>query len=479
MDEGVGSKLGVTPSRAEPWDTATVVFDGVLDAVYPALNRLHRFNGSRRFWGILLYRYLWKWAQTGTSPNRIRNDSVSLEEGRDADLARLKNQLRDVRYLPGEIMRRAGVAFRLRSSLASARSILTGFHYYHVLSGQVDQPAALLDLRAGKLNRAPHASVRYALREMIEDIDFSLARKALQDLPSGYVEEFRSLYESVQISDARNKEFHVAFLSDIETRMIIARYVEEGSRLSFYQHAAGYGEVCGHVLHHAEGQLADRFRTWGWNLRENDEPYLALRLMKPPRLIFRAKSGAESWLFVIVRPPVRRLIEKTYAVQRSFFGTLRDERAAKVVVRSRSAEGGLGENQVLDEVRSRVRAIDDGASRMVDLVSEAELVVLDMLPSTAFMECATADVPVIAIVPEETTFTANAARFYDEFLNIGLLQRSAESAAAFLNHLDVASWWQEVRRLDSFRDYLNIFCNRDASRLGMASKRKTRARGTN
>jgi putative transferase (TIGR04331 family) len=388
----------------------------------------------------------------------------------------MKNLWRDVRYLPGEAMRRAGVAFRLRSSLASARSILAGFHYYHVLSRHVDQPAALLDLRTGKLNRTPHASTRHALKEIVDDVAFSLSRQALEDLPQAYVEEFRSLYESVQVSDPGKKEFHVAFLSDIETRMIIARYVEEGSRLRFYQHAAGYGEVCGHVLHHAEGQLADRFRTWGWSLRENDEPYLALRLMKPPRLSFRAKSSAGSWLFVIVRPPVPRLIERTHATQRSFFGTLRDELAAKIVVRPRTDVGSLGDSQILDEVRSKVRAIDDGASRMVDLVRDVELVILDMLPSTVFMECAATDTPVIAIVPEETVFTATAARFYDEFLNTGLLHRSAEAAAAFLNQLNVRAWWQDVRRMDSFRDYLNIFCNRDAARLGSDFKRGGRER---
>jgi hypothetical protein len=38
----------------------TVKFDYLLDTVYPVLNRLHQFDGSRRFWGILLYRYLSK-----------------------------------------------------------------------------------------------------------------------------------------------------------------------------------------------------------------------------------------------------------------------------------------------------------------------------------------------------------------------------------------------------------------------------------
>jgi putative transferase (TIGR04331 family) len=130
----------------------------------------------------------------------------------------------------------------------------------------------------------------------------------------------------------------------------------------------------------------------------------------------------------------------------------------------------MEETQVVDEVRSRVRAIDDGASRMIDLVRESELLVLDMFPSTAFMESMTADVPIIAIVPEDAAFTENAASFYDEFFKIGLLHKSPASAAAFLNHLNVRHWWQGVTRLTCFKEYLATFCNRDLSLLSLRER---------
>jgi hypothetical protein len=88
-----------------------------------------------------------------------------------------------------------------------------------------------------------------------------------------------------------------------------------------------------------------------------------------------------------------------------------------------------------------------------------------MFPSTAFLESIIGGVPIVAIVPEGTEFTEAAGEFYREFARLGVLHDSPESAAAFLNHLSVRSWWREISGLDCFRDYLNCFCNRDLSRI--------------
>jgi putative transferase (TIGR04331 family) len=295
-------------------------------------------------------------------------------------------------------------------------------------------------------------------------LEWSPARLALEWLPSWYVEEFRACHDRTEVAGARNKEFHASFLAAPEERMVVARHVEEGARLTFYQHAAMYGEVPGHCMYVAETMLSDRFRTWGWKLGPVDEPFLALRLIKPPREMLAARAEAGRLLYVMIRQPLPGLIEQTHAVQRRFFAAL-GHRAAEVVVRPRVNKGGMGAHQVLPEVSARVAAIDSGTTPMTALVSQTRLVVLDMMPSTLFMECVTADVPVIALVPEETTFTPLAAEFYDEFFRLGLLQRTPEEAARFLAGLDPRSWWRDVRGRRCFQDYLRTFCNRDEARL--------------
>jgi len=448
---------------AEHLEATTARFDRLLDAVYPVLNRLHGFEGSRRFWAILLYRDLLKQIEKGANERLER-----LERNQDVGSSHvpdlIRDAWRDAPYLPGEAMRRATIAYLLRGSIASSRSIVMGFHHLHIIAKCVEQPASFLT--SEKWRGTIDATARPALEEMAKNLEFPLARITLQSLSSKYVEEFRSLYGAVDVTDPCNKEFHASFLPGINMRMTIARHVEEGSRLNIYQHAATYGEVHGHVKHHIESGFADRFRTWGWTLRENDEPHVALRLMQPAQLMFRSKPSAESWLYIIVRQPRPSLLETTHGVQKRFFGALRDERTAKIVIRPRLNKGGLVERQLINGLQTRVQAIDNGASRMVDLVKDAELVILDNFPSTAFMECLIADVPVIGIIPEGTQFTSIATQFYDEFHRLGLLHHIPDSAARFLNRLNVRSWWrEEVAGLDCIREYLRTFCNRDVSKL--------------
>jgi putative transferase (TIGR04331 family) len=219
-----------------------------------------------------------------------------------------------------------------------------------------------------------------------------------------------------------------------------------------------YGEVEEHVFHHVESQLADRFFTWGWRRRPSDVPFLALRLMKPTREAIRRERNPSRWIYMNVRQPFPWLLEATLATQERFFASLGDDEARRVTIRPRVNKGGDPAEQVGDRIRRRTVRLDDGRTRWESLAGQAELVVLDAFPSTAFMECLTAGVPVIALVPESTAFTEIAAPYYDQAFADGVLHASPESAAQFVNDLDVAAWWAAVRGRDWFTDYLHTFC---------------------
>jgi putative transferase (TIGR04331 family) len=226
-----------------------------------------------------------------------------------------------------------------------------------------------------------------------------------------------------------------------------------------YQHSAGYGEVNEHLMYHAESSFADRFRTWGWKLREGDEPFVALRLMKPTRQQFRQGSQSGDWVYAVIREHRARYVGTTLELQRRFFSTLRSQHIAKTVIRTRTKRGGSPELQVWPQIRSNVKAIDDGRSSIADVVRGAEIVIVDSFPSSIFMECASAGLPVIAIVPEAIEFTDLANRFYVEFARLGVLHHTAESAANFLNGTSIRAWWREVQTMDVFQTFLRTYCN--------------------
>ena len=452
-------------------------FDALLDSVYPTLNALHGISYSRRFWALLLYRYLSKCLIVNEAglprleaPPSVPNDEAVLGP-RAGEAAAPMSSRREPRgvvraaahalgkltSLPAIAGERKRLRRLWRTPMATSRTILGDFHYYHKIVQHLPTPAALLNPAAIPMEVQGDPSKREELRAAAAEVDSPLTRLALDWLPCWYVEELASRIAAIRLVNSTSREFHASFFASPEVRFYVARHIEAGSRLSIYQHAATYGEIEHDVHHYIESRIADRFCTWGWQREPSDVPFLALRLIKPAGEEIRRHGNASRWIYLNVRQPLPWLLELTLAEQDRFFALLTEEKARRVTVRPRVNKGGSPLVQVSDRARGRV-AVDDGRTKWNELVSRAELVILDSFPSTAFMECVTAGVPVIAIVPEATVFTPLAAGFYEEAYRSGVLHRSPESAAAFLNDLTVSAWWRSVRRQRWFPEYVQTFC---------------------
>ena len=338
-----------------PEPTQTERFDRLLDTVYPALNALHGRNESRRFWGILLYRYLCKCilAQSEQlSPTLIpaviaSDDSVLGAMVTESDTSTTAVQsmafrvaraarsgLRDLRHAPSMWRDRSQYRCLSHRPVESSQSLLTGFDYFHVISRHVPLPAAIMKTQGVDSSRLTEPSKREVLLEMVGDVNWPLARVALTWLPWWYVEGFSSIFSGVEMTGMEKKEIHASYLTGVDIRMIVAKCVARGSKLCVYQHSAGYGEVNEHLMYHAELSFADRFRTWGWKLREGDEPFVALRLMKPTRQQFRQGSQPGDWVYAVIREHRARYVGTTLELQRRFFSTLRSQHIAKTVIRT-------------------------------------------------------------------------------------------------------------------------------------------------
>ena len=458
-------------------DTQSSQFDRLLDLVTPTLNELHAISGSRRFWAILLYRYLRNClivhkAQPGLSPAPdIIGDDGDVYGPRAGEM--LKSIGCDLRafapkplgpvrrWLEGFAVGRhhtQNAADFCTAVFPDGRSIVGEFHSYEALHRFLSPPAAWLPLRLSANGTIADVHKRKRLRALATEQDWPLGRLALNWLPRFYVEEFIGRYRTVKLQKPEHKEFHVSYLASVAGRFIIARYVEQGSKLNIYQHAAMYGELEDHVLHHAECTIADAFFTWGWQLRDNDIPFFGLRLLPFITQSKATPTTARHWLYVNVRQPFAWNQPVTLEVQERFFEALPTRCRQCVVIRPRVNKGGLAINQVSPKVLGHIDRIDSGKTSMVELESQAEVVILDMFPSTTFMECLVARRPVIAIVPSGTTFTPLASGFYDHFFVVGLLHRTPESAAQFLGETPLRQWWHGIETDGIVAEYMNKFC---------------------
>lgn len=318
----------------------TARFDRLLDEIYPRLNALHGIDRSRRFWAILIHRYLRKClmaGEVGLDPDRplppATHDNAVLGPfvgaGETAPVpeagvvssarARLRGRWDSFPRTP----RTAQAWLRLRrlnrTPMDGSRSVLFGFHYFHVIAGLVDPPAAPLNLPSVGATTSADPSKRNAFRELEASADWRLVRLALRWLPTWYVEEFEHRDDAVRLQRPIEQAFHASFLPTPEGRFHIARHVEEGAAFTMYQHAGTYGEMKEDVAHHIEAWFADRYRTWGWELLPKDSPFLALRLLKPPGEEVVRRTPLPRWLYINIRDPYPWFIPETIDTQERFF----------------------------------------------------------------------------------------------------------------------------------------------------------------
>lgn len=455
----------------------TEIFDSLLDAIYPALNQLHRLNASRRFWGILLYRYLRNCMMAHAS--RLPAHRPHPPPNRDGSVLGLRV---GQSLVPVVGFRRTAASWLLRSWLprhgsrlirskdlhtwptpiiaieAGHDSVLGEFHYSEPIRTLVQQPVTFLMEPKSKRPLAVEPEKRMVLAEISGGVNDALARLAFDWLPRYYVEEFVGRYNCVELSTPEKKSFHASFFSSLGKRFVTARYVDAGAELFIYQHSAMYGEIEDHVFHHVETSVSDRFLTWGWELREKDVPFLALRLIKPERERIRSVPDAQNWVYVNVRQPFVWNIDETLQIQERFVLSLPPALRRNIVVRPRVNHGGSARSQVSERIGRQIKGVDGGTASFTKLLGKAEIVVLDMFPSTAFMECLSVGKPVIAIVPDSTVFTALAWEFYADFFKLGLLHHTPEEAAGFLTGTHIRGWWSEILGNDLVTLYMNTFC---------------------
>jgi putative transferase (TIGR04331 family) len=446
--------------RLRPDLLPVLEFDRLLDTVYPLLNDLHQVRESRRYWAILLHKHLRRCEIAGivNDPDSIRRD-----DGADALLGtRLGGgpQAGAVREAQRTLSQHALSRFFALTSLKRSRSLLCEFHIDSVgpIARRIDRPIGWWTSAVRQSPIASRREQRLALRELSKIVQWPLARLALDCLPRHCVEDFAGRNSNVIVTAPERKIIHTSFLEDPQSVFVTARYVVEGAQLNFYQHGCGYGEIEGYAPHHIESTMADRFMTWGWRLRPTDVPFFALRFMRSRRDRLQPGSPDARPLYVTQRSTFPWEVNDTLDLQDRFFSSLAPSVARMTIVRPRMQKGPGWECQISHHVRQVVAGIDDGTRTFNDVASRCGLIVFDALPSTSFLECLHVGHPALVIASESIPFTTIAKPFYDEFFRLGLLHRTPESAAAFINGTSIATWWRSVSRGDCMRDFVKTFC---------------------
>lgn len=288
--------------------------------------------------------------------------------------------------------------------------------------------------------------------------DSQFLRNVIRRIPKIYIENFDTLYNSVELHDPEKKTFHVHVTDSLFETMMIAKYTEEGSKLIWYQHGCYYGEVVHKYRGYFEHSTGDVFRTWGYREHDIDEPWSAYRLESFKRKF--QKYPEDNIYDLMICYSVMGGHNRKHVVQ--FTNTLLEklyrDKYKTILARPRPVNSRVKASSQLNFITDeRVTVAPDGSS-IAKQVAESRIVLQMRVPSTNFLECIYCNQPVIGLI-ENNQPTEIIKPYYAFFKETGVLHENMNSVAEFLNETDIAAWWREVTGSAQYQSYKKKFAN--------------------
>jgi hypothetical protein len=250
----------------------TVYSDRMFMLLAESLNDIHQLNHSKRFWMLITEEYVR--AVMSRKELMERDPFVAVPGlyplvGHD-----IPGQLQKIKRGAGKVVRhlkdhknRVNIHHAIRNNDV-LRVGFQGIDRFEEEVGGVELPDQELAV-AGPGNR----NLRSRVEEIAGQETDLFMKNAILGIPKIFVEHFRKLYDSVTLFDPASKTFHVMGKFKFGRRQLtIARYIEEGAQLVWYQDGAFIGEVQNKYSRYLAHSVADEYRTWGWMLTEKDRP---------------------------------------------------------------------------------------------------------------------------------------------------------------------------------------------------------------
>jgi putative transferase (TIGR04331 family) len=422
------------------------------------LNIIHGTHFSERFWKIILRPYI----SAIISDRQLLSSKIFY---RSVPLDNYSNTVfpktYDILYGKGRyfIKYLKCLSSQVKDeSLANFNNIGLGFHDKTSFEKNIDffiESKYPIFLEKRLLNNLRNLDIKFFVDQTFSEI---FIRNIISHLPKVYVENFWGLFNSIQIYDPKDKIFHVSYFENFFMSCLVAKYVENGAKLYYYQHGAFYGEYPYHSAHHFESSISDKFFTWGWKILENDYPSHAYRLKRMKKYCAHSSiNRAVDMLLVFPDLTARNrttIIERTSTLLR---GVNRD--IMQIIVARPRPSAKLNRRASLSFLPDSV-VVDSGFSSMIDLIATSNLVIQISLPSTNFLECLSIDQPVIGLLDNDDP--SDAVKSHYEFLiSVGIIHKDIHTLIDHVNNIDLNEWWKGILLMKGYKKFKTEFLNLD------------------
>ena len=289
-----------------------------------------------------------------------------------------------------------------------------------------------------------------------------LMQNAVRFMPRVFVEYHPSLKATAERVLIKNqpKEVFYEHFGNYTQRLFAYLASEKGATLSHVQTGGHVGESLISV-NEAKRFEYDRLLTYGWKLDKKDKPFFAVRLEEFKKKYGHKTSscGSHKADILIVLSPVTSLArQRQYSELVEALSSNRiAEKFPHIVLRPRGTSRLISSSKQLKSTDFPYRwSVDDGKVEMPKLLGTCRLVIQAEYPSTNFLEALFVDHPAMAIRTDQE-LTPLAAVHVGRLEKLGLLHKTASDLAAFLEGLELESWWRTVINSTAYQEFKNVF----------------------
>lgn len=421
----------------------------------PILNRVHKVSYSDRFWRIILSPYVttvntrrkfFNSSDLKSIPGVYPINSHNKPTFREETVTKLK-------YLGKAIKTRESLKI-LNKTLEANENIAFGFH--DQLSVMEDIPA-FLPTYYPLLLKGKKRSLRLLVKQIANEQSSLFEKNVIRQLPAGYVEYFDYNMSLVNLYNPKNKTFNVSMLENPFMRFLLAKYIERGAKLNYYQHGAFYGEYKYYSPYSYEYSIADQYFTWGWKIDEKNVPWKSYRLNRFMRSYKTISSCERTYDCLIVFPLINKQSFTDFKINTSYLINNLDPNLFKtILIRPRSSATDLKYDEQFKFIKDARVTIDSGKTKISNLVASSGIVVQYSYPSTNFLECLYVDHPSVVILTNDQP-TDLVKPFYDYFIKSGVFHFNFTSMVNHLNSIDIDNWWAGITSDKLYKEFKNTF----------------------
>lgn len=415
-------------------------FEEVVYEMVKIMNHIHGTNYSYRFWKIIVIDYVnYKLQKKKILSEKIVSGSQGLKT------AVIQNLIYTVKSFQN-----SSSLQKINETLEKENNIAHGFHDVELIEKEVGKviPSYFpIILKKGDVKKRERAN---KLAEQYNDFFY---KNLILQLPKAFVEQFDYIYNLYPLVNPAKKTFHISFIVSEYVKIMVAKYVENGARLYFYQHGGGGGEIKDRSIFH-DSSISDNYVTWGWKIDDTQIPGKAYRCHGFKK-IYEGTNGEKEFDLALVYTLMDEEYKNIFRpITNYIISNLDFNKYKRVVARPRPV-GRLGNiKSQLDFIKTDKVTIDSGRSKIASFVPTVELMVTFAYewPQTVFSECLYVNHPIVCMVMK-LDCTTIFKPYYDFFIEQKVFHETVESMVEHLNKANINEWWSEVIKNPKYKAF--------------------------